>query len=74
MTKPLSKAAQKMLTRLRQGAWYPWEPNKIPKAMQELIDAGLVGSCGRVKSIIRCWVPIGFQPAKQEVYPKEWPE
>lgn len=53
----LSKAAQKMLKRLREGKFYVWA-KEPPKAMLELQAAGLVGTAGRVETIVRCWVPI----------------
>jgi hypothetical protein len=65
----LSKNAQKMLERLKAGSYYVWVPNKIPKAMLELQAAGLVGTCGRVNSIVRCWVPIGYRPHLPEYFP-----
>jgi hypothetical protein len=71
-TVPLSKSAQNMLTRLRKGAWYTWDPNKMPKAMQELVDAGLVTTGGRVKVATRCWVPVGYIPARMEQFPEKW--
>ena len=70
--KPLSKRAQKMLERLRKGAWYTWDPRKTPKAMQELAEAGLVDTRGRVASIVRCWVPVGYKPGTPEVFPEKW--
>lgn len=72
-TTQLSKAAQKILHNLRRGRYYVWDPKKTPKAMLELEQAGLVGTCGRVTKIVRCWVPIGFKPATQEVFPDKWP-
>lgn len=69
--KPLSKRAAKMLERLKAGAFYVWEPDKVPKAMEELEAAGLVGTCGRATRTVRCWVPKGYKPARQERFPGE---
>lgn len=71
-TVPLSKSAQKMLTRLRAGHWYVWDPRNVPKAMQELIAAGLVTDVMRPSKYIRCWVPRGYRPSIPEIYPEKW--
>lgn len=65
----LSKAAKRMLGRLRAGHFYMWDPLRIPKAMAELEAAGLVGTCGRVQTVVRCWVPAdGYLPFVNEVF------
>jgi hypothetical protein len=74
MTKPLSKNAQKLLARVRAGAWYEAYSEKTPKAMQELIDAELVGMCGRIRQMVLCYVPVGYIPPVEEKYPEEKPE
>jgi hypothetical protein len=63
MSRKLSKRAIKMLHRLYEGQWYPaFIKGDIPKAMQELIDAGLVTTAGRIQRIVRCYVPKGTKP------------
>ena len=65
----LSKSAKRMLERLRAGHFYKWDPHQIPKAMAELEAAGLVGTCGRVQVMVRCWVPAdGYLPFVDEVF------
>lgn len=68
----LSKRAEKMLERLKQGHFYKWDPQTTPEAMKELQAAGLVGTCGRVETVVRCWVPAeGYIPYVSEVLPGE---
>jgi hypothetical protein len=65
----LSKAAKQMLERLRAGRFYRWDPHQVPKAMAELEGAGLVGTCGRVQTIVRCWVTAdGYLPFVPEMF------
>lgn len=62
----LSIAAVNLLSRLRAGEWYPAYGKRTPKAMKELLDAGLVGIMGRVKVIEACFVPCGSRPFRLE--------
>lgn len=64
----LSKAAVKMLVRVYEGHFYPWQPEPHG-AMRELVDAGLVVSTGRVALLKSCYVPPGTRPAKLEAIP-----
>lgn len=69
MTK-LSKRAQTLLARVRRGAWYPEHDPRTPNAMQELIDAGLVNTRGRVQVVRSCYVPATFISHSPEIiYP-----
>ncbi len=75
-TPEISNRAHKLLRRLRAGHWYPVYDNngfnkRTPKAMQELIDAGLVNTSGRVQIIVACYVPKGYIPAEQEIFPQD---
>lgn len=54
----LSKRAEITLRRLHAGIWYSAQA-PLTKAMEELIDAGLVGTIGRPKVIERVFVPKG---------------
>lgn len=66
----LSKRAQNLLRRIKEGRFYPTHHPNTPKAMQELIDAKLVVTCGRVEVVRRCYVPAkGYRPYKPEVLP-----
>lgn len=49
--------------------WYPLHDPHMPKVMQELWDAGLVTSMGRVALIKACIVPVGAKPFEIEKYP-----
>lgn len=53
----LSKRAQKLHARLMAGHWYDYSSHRIPQAMQELVEAGLVTTGGRVAEIRRCYIP-----------------
>ena len=65
----LSKRALALWERI-QAPWNWYRPRRsTPKAMQELVDAGLVRIAGRVNVVTACYVPVGFQPHKLEVYP-----
>ena len=67
----LSKRAEKLLERLKSGDFYPCHASDTPKAMQELIDAGLVARAGRVEIIRACYVPAkGYTPYREEVFEK----
>lgn len=70
----VSTRARKLLDRLRAGKFYPvWDSHglnrRTPKAMQELIDAGLVGTAGRVCLVVSCYVPDGYTPYIEEKFP-----
>lgn len=72
MPRKLSKRATAMLHRLYEGAFYPCDiSGPIPKAMQELIDAGLVQSGGRVVKIARYYVPRGHKPFVLDAMPRK---
>lgn len=58
----LSPAAKRILERLKQGTWYRTSDPTTPKAMQQLVELGLVEEMFRVKSIVRCYVPKGAVP------------
>lgn len=62
----LSPRAQKLYDRLLAGHWYSWGDDRTPKSMQELLDAGLVGTLGRVEKVRRCYVPAGSKPFQLE--------
>ena len=66
----LSTRATKLLARVREGHFYFAYDPKTPKAMQELVDAGLVGMCGRAVVIRACYVPAGYE-VRQEIYPEK---
>lgn len=65
----LSIRAQKLLDRLRDGRFYEAYGNKTPKAMQELVKAGLVGIAGRPVVVGAYYVPAsGYIPYRPEVF------
>lgn len=68
-TPKLSKRAAKVLYRMHCGSWYPWSP-KPTRAVQELIDAGLVKEMGRVNVVRLCYVPVATTPFQMEVIPR----
>ena len=72
MTAKLSPRARKLYARVLAGAWYPWDGTgkRTPKAMQELVDAGLVVVGGRVQTVRAAYVPKGTKPYRLERYPK----
>jgi len=65
----MTRAAEKLLRRIRRGDWYPAYSPRTPKAMKELEDAGLVQIMGRIKVIEACYVPTGTKQFKFEEYP-----
>ena len=67
----LSARAVKLLARIKRGDFYSTEANNTPKAMQELIDHGLVGTMGRVEVIRRCYVAQGHTPFVMDKAPGE---
>jgi len=64
----VSKRAQKLYARINNyGRFYRAYEKNIPKAMQELLDAKLIQTGGRVNVIISCYVPVrGFRPLRLE--------
>lgn len=69
----LSHRARSLYARLREGEFYesnggPIEQDpRIPRAMQELVDAGLAARAGRVKVICSAYIPVGyFKPFEWE--------
>lgn len=73
----LSSCAQKMLYRLKAGAFYDaykidWSGKRvITQTMQELIDAGLVQEGMRCVVFRTYFVPKGFQFSYTETFPEE---
>lgn len=71
----LSKSAERLLIRVHRGDFYLWDGaprnknTKTPKAMQELVNAGLVVVGGRVARVVSAYVPKGTKPLKCEQYP-----
>lgn len=65
----LSRRAQKLLVKVRAGEFYEAYSKQTPKAMQELIDAGLVIVMGRVVKVAAFYVPTGTKPFKLEELP-----
>lgn len=67
--KKLSTRAKRLLDRVRDGAFYQAFGSRVPDSMQELVDAGLVTTAGRVVSVMACYVPTtGYTPYQAEVY------
>lgn len=67
--KPLSNRAEKLLERVERGEFYKQFDPKLPKAMEELVQAGLVGTAGRVVLVERFYVPEkGYKPYEREVF------
>lgn len=65
----LSKAAEKLLARVRSGRFYRPYTGRCPKAMKELEEKGLVTLCGRVTRIELCYVPAhGYAPWQDETF------
>ena len=62
INKPLSKAAEKLLKRIQDGAWYRPHEKNTPKAMQELIEHKLVFVMGRVVTLEAAYVAQGHTP------------
>lgn len=70
-TPKLSAGAVKIYNRMCKGAFYFAYDPKTPKAMQELIDAGLVTRAGRATQLRSCYVPRkGFKPLRLEDFSK----
>jgi hypothetical protein len=59
---PLSKRAEKLLERIRQGYFYRAYANDTPKAMQELLDHGLIRIGGRVQTTVAAYVALNHRP------------
>lgn len=69
MERKLSTRAKRLLDRVRDGAFYQAFGSRVPDSMQELVDAGLVTTTGRVVSVMACYVPTtGYTPYQAEVY------
>ncbi|TIV60311.1 hypothetical protein [Mesorhizobium sp.] len=64
----LSKRAAKLLARVRAGKFYFNYDKRTPKAMEELVAAGLVGTAGRAVVLRSCFVPAGYE-VRAERYP-----
>jgi len=67
----LSARAVKLLDRIKRGEFYPTDAKDTPKAMQELLDYGLVGTMGRVESLRQCYVAQGHTPFVTDKAPGE---
>ncbi len=68
----LSKRAEKLYARIKDGRWYPAYAKDTPAAMQELVDAGLVHHGGRIARAVLCFVPsAGFVPMRQEDWDRD---
>lgn len=68
-TPAISKRAEKLLSRIKRGEFYRAYDSRVPKAMRELEDAGLVSVTGRVVVIEACYVPAtGYRPYKHESF------
>lgn len=67
----LSARAKALLTRVERGDFYTTQSDRTPKAMQELIDHGLVGTMGRVVELKRCYVALGHTPFVMDKAPGE---
>lgn len=65
----LSKRAQRLWSFVRRGDFYPAYSPKLPKAMDELLTAGLVQRGGRVVTIGSFYVPVGTKSLALEQYP-----
>lgn len=70
----LSKAAQKTLSLIRNGAWYKWNgpahlDSTSPATLRELVLAGLIHPQPRVKEVVVCWVPTGTKPPRMDQLP-----
>lgn len=57
----LSDRAKKLLRRIQEGRWYKAHADDTPKAMQELLDQGLVFVTGRVECVSAAYVAHGHQ-------------
>ena len=69
--KPLSKRAQELLARLRQGRFYKVGASDTPRAMAELEESGLVGKMGRAEVISLCYVHKDHTPFVPDRAPDE---
>lgn len=71
---PLSKRAQALYERVRQGRFYRTYDAKLPAAMSELIEAGLVTQTMRVETIVACYFPAnGYTPYAPESFVEPLP-
>ena len=65
----LSKRALKLLNRIEKKYYYYPNTGKQPKAMEELINAGLVVTTSRVMVVQSCHVPAnGYIPYQPEQF------
>lgn len=65
----LSARARKLLERVRRGEYYRAHHERLPKAMKELEDAGLVTVTGRPIVFEACYVPTsGYKPYVPEKF------
>lgn len=67
----LSIRAQTLLARIERGHWYKPHTDKVPKAMQELIDHGLVRVAMRVESVAAAYVSLDHTPGLMDRAPNE---
>jgi len=68
-SKPLSKHAQSLLKRLQRGRFYRPYNDRVPKAMKELVEAGLVTLAARPVVIVSAYVPTqGYTPYVEEKF------
>lgn len=65
----LSPRAASLYKRVCDGYWYKAHAENLPKAMDELVEAGLVVLGGRVEVMSSAYVPIGTKPFRVEQYP-----
>ena len=69
--KPLSKRAQDLLARIRAGRFYKVGASDTPRAMSELIEAGLIARMGRAEVISSCYVSVDHTPMVFDRAPDE---
>lgn len=68
----LSPRALALWNRLLDGVgYYPTHDPRVPKAMNELADAGLVIPMVRVIQIGSYWMPVGSIPMRFELTPRQ---
>lgn len=65
----VSARARKLFTRVRNGHWYGAHADDTPKAMKELVDAGLVRASPRVAVIATAFVAHNHRPFKIDTAP-----
>jgi hypothetical protein len=67
----LSTRAKKLLERIKAGHFYPAYHPATPKAMEELIAAGLVKRGGRASVYVAAYVPVGYIMGKDMMPPDD---